>query len=135
AQAVFTNSEMDNPESSIVFFKEEISSSLINVWLTSGIGSCQSSSSLGTSGPRYLETGPISRCVNLYQARAKASSNSSGFSRKCNETFLYAGSIFKAISAVLIINSCVSDGLCAIGARCALEAAVGFHWCAPAGLF
>ena len=49
-------------------------------------------SSLGTSGPRYVELGPISLCVSLNQARPNALVNSSGFSMKRREIFSYAGS-------------------------------------------
>jgi len=39
----------------------------------------------GTSLPRYRETGPMSRCVSLNHALAKASASSCGFSRKRRE--------------------------------------------------
>ena len=51
----------------------------------SGSGSCHSRVSSGTSGPRYSDFGPMSRWVSLYQARAKASANSCGFSWKRRE--------------------------------------------------
>ena len=45
------------------------------------------SSSAGTSGPKYRARGPISRWVSLNHARAKASANSSGFSKKRLDIF------------------------------------------------
>ena len=52
AQAVVTNWDTLRPELRIEFFKELMSFSSINVCVTAGIGSCQISSSLGTSIPR-----------------------------------------------------------------------------------
>ena len=57
-----------------------LTSATENFAFPTGIGSCQIKSSAGTSGPRYLTFGPRSRCVNLNQARANASSRSAGFS-------------------------------------------------------
>ena len=61
-------------------FRAAMSWSPISSWSTAGTGSCQISGSAGTSGPRYRERGPMSRCVSLNHARAKASANSSGCS-------------------------------------------------------
>ncbi len=80
AQAVATSSEIDGPDARIVAFRAAMSCSSTSGWSTAGTGSCQISSSSGTSGPRYRETGPMSRWVSLNQARAKASANSAGFS-------------------------------------------------------
>ena len=68
-----------------------MSSASISSWSTSGTGSCQSCGSAGTSAPRYRATGPMSRCVSLYQAFAKASASSSGFSMKRFAMAAYAG--------------------------------------------
>ena len=78
---------MVRPDVAIVFFNTAISASLINSVVTFGIGSCQINSSVGTSVPKYLAIGPISRCVNLNQARANASAKAVGFSKKCLEIF------------------------------------------------
>ena len=45
-------------------------------------GPATAAAPLGTSGPRYRERGPMSRCVSLYHALANASANSSGCSWK-----------------------------------------------------
>lgn len=52
AQAVDTSWETVNPESSILAFNAAMSLSSISSCVTAGIGSCQISSSSGTSGPR-----------------------------------------------------------------------------------
>ena len=53
--------------------KSEISEASIKLLSAVGTGSCQINSSLGTSGPKYLEIGPISLCVNLNHALVKES--------------------------------------------------------------
>ena len=52
AQAVFTSFEIDRPEARILAFRSVVSLASISLWLIVGIGSCQISSSVGTSGPR-----------------------------------------------------------------------------------
>ena len=85
AHAVDTSSEMLSPDSRTFALRAAMSSSPISSWSTAGTGSCQISSSSGTSGPRYRAMGPMSRWVSLNHARAKASANSSGFSWKRRE--------------------------------------------------
>ena len=80
AQAVETSCDIVKPEARSLLFNVAISLSSISLCETVGTGSCQINSSDGTSEPKYKLRGPISRCVNLNQARAKASANSSGFS-------------------------------------------------------
>ena len=75
AQAVLTNSATVKPLANTFSFKKVKSASSTNLCVTAGIGSCHTNSSVGTSAPTYLERGPISRCVNLNQALAKASAN------------------------------------------------------------
>ena len=72
----------DSPESSTCCFSAATSASSMTAYVASGTGSCQISTSPGTSGPRYRWIGPMSRWVSLNQARANASANSSGFSWK-----------------------------------------------------
>ena len=79
AQAVATNRGMDRPDAMILLLSPAISCSLSNGCSTAGTGSCHNWG-LATKGPRHRETGPISRCVSLYHALAKATSNSFGFS-------------------------------------------------------
>ncbi|MNC87053.1 hypothetical protein D3C83_27490 [compost metagenome] len=52
AQAVDTSCATESFEARIFFLSSAISFSPISLWLTAGIGSCQISSSFGTSGPR-----------------------------------------------------------------------------------
>ena len=52
AHAVETSSETDRPEARILPFSAATSASSISGWSAAGIGSCQMSSSAGTSGPR-----------------------------------------------------------------------------------
>ena len=49
AQAVDTSSETDRPEARILFFSAAMSASPTSLWSSFGIGSCQISSSFGTS--------------------------------------------------------------------------------------
>ncbi len=64
-----------------------MSPSPMSSWSTAGTGSCQMSSSSGTIEPRRRLRGPMSRWVSLYQARAKASPNAAGVSKKRREIF------------------------------------------------
>ncbi|MNQ41337.1 hypothetical protein D3C85_550110 [compost metagenome] len=52
AQAVDTSWDTDNPVANILAFKAAMSLSSISLCVTAGTGSCQISTSLGTSGPR-----------------------------------------------------------------------------------
>ncbi len=52
----------------------------------------------------------MSRCSNLYQARANASASWSGFSKNRFEISLYTGSVIKAMSVVAIIGAWRLDG-------------------------
>ena len=70
----------------------------------------------------------------MNQASAKASANSSGFSWKCLEIFLYSGSSRKAISAVVIIVGTLIDGSSASGARSSSLGLIACHTFAPAGV-
>ena len=74
AQAVDTNWETDKAEARTLSLRWAMSRSSINGWAASGTGSCHSSGSAGTSGPRYRLRGPMSRWISLNQALAKASS-------------------------------------------------------------
>ena len=65
--------------------REATSAASMSSCVTGGTGSCQISVTVGTSGPRYRTTGPMSRWVSLNHARAKASANSSGFSMNRRE--------------------------------------------------
>src|SRR5437868_4367088 len=76
----------------------------------------------------------MTRWVSLNQARAKASANWSGFSRKRREIFSYAGSNRKERSVVSMVGACFFDGSCASGTVPAPAPPLGRHWCAPAGL-
>ncbi|CFE76804.1 Uncharacterised protein [Mycobacterium tuberculosis] len=80
AHAVETSCETVNPDARIWLLRLAISASPTRSWLTAGTGSCHSRVCLGTSGPRYLATGPMSRWISLYQALANSSANSSGCS-------------------------------------------------------
>ena len=51
-QAVETSSDTDRPEARILPLREAASCLPISLWLTAGMGSCQMSTSFGTSGPR-----------------------------------------------------------------------------------
>ena len=75
----------------------------------------------------------MSRCSSLYQALAKASANSLGFSRKRREIFSYAGSKRRARSEVSIVGlRCGESG---VGPGMIASASLATHWWAPAGLF
>jgi hypothetical protein len=76
----------------------------------------------------------MSRCVSLNQARAKASANCSGCSRKRREIFSYAGSKRSERSVVSIVGAWRFDLSCASGIAPAPAPFLGCHWCAPAGL-
>ena len=76
AHAVSTISGMLSPLDSMAPFSA-FTSYPVGPWST---GSCQMNSSSGTSGPRYLDFGPMSRCRSLNHAREKASESSSGLS-------------------------------------------------------
>ena len=52
AHAVETSWETDSPEARICAFSAAMSSAPMSSWSTAGTGSCQSSVSDGTSGPR-----------------------------------------------------------------------------------
>ena len=86
AQAVETKCDIDRPVPMMVAFRSAISAASRSA-LPAGIGSCQIKSSAGTSGPLYKTFGPISRCVSLNHARAKASAKASGLAWKCREIF------------------------------------------------
>ncbi len=85
AQAMETSADTESPDARILPSSAAMSSPSINGWSTAGTGSCQTSSSAGTSGPRWRERGPMSRWVILNQARAKASANASGSAWKRRE--------------------------------------------------
>ena len=74
----------------------------------------------------------MSRCSSLYQALAKASANSSGFSRKRREIFSYVGSNRSARSLVSIVG--LRFGESAAGPGMMSSASLATHWLAPAGL-
>jgi hypothetical protein len=52
AHAAEISCEVERPESRILPFRATMSSGPTSSWVTSGSGSCQISSSPGTSGPR-----------------------------------------------------------------------------------
>ena len=79
AQAAEANCEVVRPEDSTFRLSSATSDAPTRGWSTEGTGSCHSCGS-GTPGPRQREYGPMSRWVSLYQALAKAASNSAGFS-------------------------------------------------------
>merc|ERR1712127_446255 len=79
AQAVATHWVTDKPDFKTLPFNSWISLSPINRCALAGTGSCQTCGS-GVYLPRSREWGPMSRCVNLYHALAKASLNCAGFS-------------------------------------------------------
>ena len=74
----------------------------------------------------------MSRWVSLNHARAKASANSSGFSRKRREIFSYSGSMRSARSVVSIVGGRGSES--ASGPGTVIDASLATHWWAPAGL-
>ena len=78
AQAVVTSCDTVRPQARIFALSAAMSASPIGGYSAIGTGSCQTSSSFGTRGPRYRETGPMSRWVSLYQARAKALASAGG---------------------------------------------------------
>ena len=86
-----------------------MSASLTSSWSTAGTGSCHSWGS-ATHGPRKRLTGPMSRCSSLYQALAKASANSSGFSMKRREIGSYTGSNRSDRSVVSMVGLCFVAG-------------------------
>ena len=134
AHAVETSWETDSPESRIWRLRAATSSASTSSCVTAGSGSCQSRLSVGTSGPRYRATGPMSRCVSLNHARAKASANSSGFSRKRREIFSYAGSRRSDRSVVSIVGGRFGESSAGPGMVPAPAPSFACHWCAPAGL-
>ena len=69
----------------------------------------------------------------MYHARAKAFSNSSGFSRNLLDIFSYSGSNLRARSDVSIIGLCFLYGSWASGNISGASFAT--HWYFPAGLF
>src|SRR5712671_3254616 len=75
----------------------------------------------------------MSRCVSLNQARANASANWSGCSKKRREIFSYAGSSRRERSVVSIVGTCFFDVSKASGMEAC--APFAFHCFAPAGLF
>src|ERR1041385_4726389 len=75
----------------------------------------------------------MSRCVSLNQARANASANSSGCSKKRREIFSYAGSALSERSVVSIVGTRLDEGLG--GSGIVASAFFARHCCAPAGLF
>ena len=75
----------------------------------------------------------MSRCVNLNQALANASSKRAGLSMKRFEIFSYAGSNRSERSVVSIVGKCFLEASNASGMIAAPSFAT--HWFAPAGLF
>src|SRR5258706_4229526 len=73
----------------------------------------------------------MSRCVSLYQARAKASANACGLSRNLREIFSNAGSKRSVRSVVSIVGLCFLPGMCASGMISG--AFLATHCLAPAG--
>ena len=132
AHAVFTSWAPVRPESSRVVLSEAMSDSSTSGWSTAGTGSCHSCAS-GTQGPRKRSTGPMSRCSSLYQARAKASANWSGFSRKRRETLSYSGSMRRARSVVSMVG--LRFGESGVGPGMIASASLASHCQAPPGLF
>ena len=100
--------------------------------LGSGTGSCQISTSSGTSGPRYRTRGPMSRWVSLNQARAKASCSAAGSSFQRREISSNSGSKRIARSVVSIRGLCFFAASIASGTMS--SASLATHWFAPAGL-
>mmetsp|Transcript_16306 Transcript_16306/g.51030 ORF Transcript_16306/g.51030 Transcript_16306/m.51030 type:complete len:297 (+) Transcript_16306:214-1104(+) len=80
AHAVRTRSACGSPLAAMASLSAARSAPASGGAAAAGSGSIHSRSSLGTSSPRNRERGPMSRCVSLYQALAKAVANSSGFS-------------------------------------------------------
>ena len=74
----------------------------------------------------------MSRCVSLYQARAKASAKACGLSRKRREIFSNPGSRRSVRSVVSIVGLCFLPGMCASGMISG--ASLATHILAPAGL-
>src|SRR3954447_23857278 len=74
----------------------------------------------------------MSRCSSLYQALAKASVSSSGFSRNRREILLYSGSSRNARSLVSIVGLRLSFG--SAGPGIVGSASFATHCFAPAGL-
>ena len=74
----------------------------------------------------------MSRWSSLYQALAKASANSSGFSRNRREIFSYAGSKRSDRSVVSIVGRCFLPSSNASGMIS--SASFATHCLAPAGL-
>ncbi len=118
------------PESSTVALRAAMSSSVTRSWSTAGTGSCHSCGS-ATHGPRKRLTGPMSRWSSLYQALAKASRNSSGFSRNRREITSYAGSARSARSVVSMVG--LRFGESAVGPGMMSSASFAVHCLAPAG--
>src|SRR6266850_6283121 len=73
----------------------------------------------------------MSRCVSLYQARAKASAKACGLSRNLREIFSNAGSKRSVRSVVSIVGLCFLPGICASGMISG--ASLATHCLAPAG--
>ena len=75
AHAVATSWDTESPEARIRSLSSATCAVPIGSCVASGTGSCHDCGSEGTHGPRLRVRGPMSRCVSLYQALAKASSN------------------------------------------------------------
>ncbi len=75
AHAVDTSWRHVRPEARTSRLSPATSSASTSSWSTAGTGSCQISTSDGTSGPSKRTAGPMSRWVSLYHARAYASEN------------------------------------------------------------
>src|SRR5882672_6342594 len=73
----------------------------------------------------------MSRCVSLYQARAKASAKACGLSRNLREILPNSGSKRSVRSVVSIVGLCFLPGMCASGMISG--AFLATHCLAPAG--
>jgi hypothetical protein len=84
--AVKARSETESSASRTARLRRATSASPTSGCSTAGSGSCQGSSSVLTSGPRYRDLGPMSRWVSLNQALENASVKASKSARNFRQT-------------------------------------------------